>query len=127
MAKVSFDFDYTLTKLWVQRFFRECLENDHEVWIVTARSPDETAPSKTWNIDIWQFVDRVGLPRERVVFMSLTPKWKFFEENPDFAFHIDDFDEEVDEINKHTTVRAINHIANAQWQQEAKQLLETVK
>jgi len=123
MVKVSFDFDDTMTFPAIATFARWCVNLEHEVWIVTSRLDDDHAPNSFWNVDIWDVARRMEIPLERVVFMNLTPKFRFFQENPDFAFHIDDLDEECEEITSMSTVPAINHTRNPFWRAECERLI----
>jgi hypothetical protein len=98
--KVSIDFDDTLSLPSVQRFTQRLIKAGHEVHIVTSRMSNERAANPNWNDDLFIVAGALDIAEENVHFCNLTPKWKFFRDNPDFAAHLDDDSEEVESINK---------------------------
>lgn len=116
--KISFDFDDTLSLPEMQNFANH-LEKKYnvEIWVVTARSPDDITVQygTDWNSDLWEVCKRLKIPKERVIFRSFLPKYKYFEKNTDFIAHIDDYEDENIEIRNNTNIPAINHNKSANW------------
>jgi hypothetical protein len=110
--KISVDFDSTLSEPNVQKLIYELqlLHSDLEVHIVTSRQEDSRNPSGKWNADLYIVANQLDIPMERIHFCNLTPKYKFFKENPDFILHLDDDIEEVEDIQSNTTVNAILYV-----------------
>lgn len=128
--KVSFDFDDTLSEGYVQSFARWCIDQDCEVWIVTARLDDGKLEKhnlpETWNSDLWEVVDRLGLSKDNVIFTSYTSKHEFFwaDEHQDFLFHLDDDPEEKRLLDVHCpNLVAMNHLETPQWEKELTKLV----
>lgn len=115
--KVSFDFDGTLTRPDVQRYAKRLIENNVEVYIVTARLSNNEAPSKRWNDDLYQIVDHIGLNRENIKFCGMSDKYHFFKDK-DFIFHLDDDSIEVEFINEYTKAKGIMVFGNEQWESQ---------
>lgn len=92
--RVSFDFDSTLSRVDVQRYAKKLIDLGYEVWVCTSRADDETAFKKfhrrDHNEDLWQVVDTLGIPRERVFFSYMKDKHHFFLQNSGFIWHMDD-------------------------------------
>ena len=119
--KVSFDFDSTLSFPYIQRYAKSLIKKGYEVWVVTRRFErledysDEFL--KYYNIKdikrehsyLYEVINRIGIPKSRVHFCNMEDKYKFFKKNNDFIWHLDDDEEEVDEINHHCDIIAIDH------------------
>lgn len=129
--RVSFDFDDTLSEGYVQSFAKWCIEQDCEVWVVTARVGDDYLKKHNlpmnWNVDLWEVViDRLGIPKERVIFTSYTSKHEFFwsDDNQDFLFHLDDDPDEKRMLEVHCpNIVAMNHKENVHWERELTKLV----
>lgn len=100
--KVSFDFDSTLSRDSVRKLAKQFIAQGYEVHIVTSRFEDSTRWGNTsanlaWagNRDLFRATDHLGIKRENIHFMNMDDKYKFFQENPGFIFHIDDDKEEL--------------------------------
>lgn len=105
--KISFDFDDTLSNVSVQRFAYALVKEGHEVHIVTSRMSNERAGNPSWNDDLYLVAQSVGIPEENIHFCNLSPKDKFFKENEDFLFHLDDDSDDVGVINLNTSVKGV--------------------
>lgn len=95
MKKVSFDFDDTLDRGDVQTYAQQLLNEGVEVWIVTAR---EDLPID--NRDLFSVSDRLGIPRNHIVFVSYRLKAEYFKNHPDFIWHLDNDFNELEHMEK---------------------------
>lgn len=107
MKKIAIDFDDTLSTHEVQRLASKLIKDGHDVHIVTSRVCNKLSQNPSWNDDLFFTAEVLSIPMENIHFCNLSPKWKFFRDNDDFDFHIDDDPEEVDEINKNCKTKAI--------------------
>ena len=142
--KISLDFDKTLDQLEVQEFAKELIAEGIDVHIVTYRYSDEnTSPeqaewlkmmypdpeiyeyngSPTYNGDLFRVADSAGIPRENIHFTNYEDKDKFFTENPDFLWHLDDSEEQILAVGRHTTVIPVQY-PNEGWKELCKTLIE---
>lgn len=111
MKKIAFDFDDTLATHEVQRLATKLIKAGYDVHIVTSRLSNERAQNQRWNDDLFFIAEMMSIPKEKIHFCNLTPKWKFFCDNDDFDFHIDDDAEEVDEINQNSKTKGLHFIS----------------
>lgn len=125
--KVSFDFDGTLEFHHVQEYASELIKRGIEVWVVTTRWDENHKhkyPKNTTLDDLWEVVDRLGIPRHRVRFTCM--EWKAtYLKGTNFVWHLDDNDEEFS-VAKRTegcTVPMIDAIGNT-WKQKCERLLK---
>lgn len=94
MKKVSFDFDGTLQTEDVQAYAKTLIEEGYEVWVVTTRYDENhqhkyVAIPDANNDDLWEVVDRLGIPRYRVRFTCM--EWKYtYLNGTKFVWHLDD-------------------------------------
>lgn len=102
--KVSFDFDNTLSKESVQKYAANLIAIGIEVHIVTSRYEFYYCN----NNDLYEVADRLGIKRENIHFTNMRNKCDFFQENPDFIFHLDDDSIEIDFINKLNITKGIS-------------------
>lgn len=96
MKKVSFDYDGTLALPSVEEFAKELVEQGYDVWVVTSRVGDDDLensfqPWRTpdWNRDLWESCERIGIPKDNVVFTSFKEKIDYLKDK-DYIFHLDD-------------------------------------
>ena len=120
--KVSFDFDGTLSKFGIQEFAKDLIAKGIQVWIVTSRPPD-VLTDPILNDDLFALADELGIPEKRVVFTAYKDKADYFLEHPNFVFHLDDDWIEIEIINKKCKVKGISVFANADWREQALELL----
>lgn len=111
MAKISFDFDDTLTKAaWDMEkavllgygphhenieLLRQFSQEGHEIVIVTARSPSQKSKAA-----VQEFIKEHGLPIKEVHFTSHTPKGPLLKAIR-VDFHFDDRDDQVASAEAH--------------------------
>lgn len=101
--KVSFDFDGTLTLPEVQEYFLELLDREElDVYIVTYRYDElhktRYLPNPT-NDDLWEIIDKLKFPREKVMFMNTECKAEYMS-HTDILWHLDDDDKILYRIMK---------------------------
>jgi len=96
MKKVSFDYDGTLALPSVEEFAKELVEQGYDVWVVTSRVGDDDLdnsfqPWRTpdWNRDLWESCERIGIPKDKVVFTSFVDKIDYLK-GKNYIFHLDD-------------------------------------
>lgn len=125
MNKVSFDFDGTLSREYVQEYAKYLIEKGVEVWICTSRLNPENAPNDTWNDDLFRVSKEVGIPKERIIFTNYSYKYKFLDNS--FIWHLDDYWIELKFINTHTKIKGISVFGNSTWKNKCNKLLNLKK
>ena len=100
--KIAFDFDGTLTEPDVFAFARRLVLCQHDVWIMTARMEidDEylaqcehfgVIPKGNRNADLFEVAEKLGIPKEKIIFTNLLDKSTFYQEHQfDLLFDDDD-------------------------------------
>lgn len=88
--KISFDFDSTLSTLYIQEIAKAMVAAGHDVWVTTSRRPQDCT-------EVYAVTDVVGIPREKCQFTTFEDKVKFLD---GFDVHFDDDDYEIDLINR---------------------------
>lgn len=119
--KISVDFDNTLTRPDVQEYIKSLINLGVEVWIVTARF-DSTSKCSESMIELWginnlifehnrlfEVAEELGIDKNHIVFMNMSPKKNFFINNRDFLFHLDDDIIELATIKYVNTVDVLAH------------------
>ena len=128
--KVSFDFDATLDHKEVQQFAKELISQGIDVHICTYRFSDyemseqykehviRTWPGAyavigyggdyitTYNGDLFKIAKELGIPAHNIHFTNYENKDKFFTANPEFLWHLDDNEEQIEAVSK-TKVDAV--------------------
>lgn len=121
--KVSFDFDGTLDKPSVQKFAQDLLISDYDVYITTSRKEPKLAPSLSWNDDLFEISDSIGIKRKNIIFCNLEPKYKIIK-NMDFIFHLDDCFTEINLLKEHTNIKTVCIFGNKYWKFDCQKLLD---
>ena len=136
--KVSFDFDDTLSLPHIRKYAKELIKKGYEVWVVTRRFEKLEDYSKDfldyYNIKdikrehsyLYEVINRLGIPRSRVHFCNMEDKYKFFQDNNDFIWHLDDDLQETNDINQHCDVVAVNHF-KGDFKKQCNKLIEDFK
>ena len=123
--KCSFDFDTTLDRTVVQELATELMARGVDVWVCTARFTDEEVETKgwgkDWNYDLWAVIDKLGIPREKVLFTGMQDKFKYLDE--DFIWHLDDDGLELEILEENSKVVGINSWDNNEWRERCLELL----
>ncbi len=122
--KVSFDFDGTLDKVYVQDYAKSLINKGVEVFVITARFNElrksfyKANPS---NDDLWKVCENVGIPTRNVIFCNMEDKSTAIVDT-DLKWHLDDCWVTINDINTNTTIPAID-IMHADWKQQCNELL----
>jgi len=115
--KVSFDFDETLDNENIQKYALKLIKDGFDVHIVTSR------PSFMLNnVDLYKIAKKLSIKDENIHFTDYIPKYKFFEKNEDFIFHIDNDHAEIFEINFYTKTKGI--LFEEFWEENCNKLLK---
>lgn len=126
LEKISFDFDSTLDGSKVQDVAKQLVSDGYEVWIVTSRLDDESAPSDKWNHDLYDVAIDCRIPKKQIHFTNGADKWEFLKDKG-FLFHLDDDWLEINYINSKTDCKGISHFGNRNWKQEIKNTINESK
>ncbi len=92
---VSFDYDGTLDKPYVQEIARTRIKNGDDVYIVTKNAPKAS---------ITGLAERLGIPKKNVIFTNHNAKWSYLNKLG-IMEHYDDMQDEIDEICSKTKVK----------------------
>lgn len=116
--KISFDFDGTLSERSVIDYARELmLDPTVEVHIVTARMEGD------YNDDLFDLAADIGIEEKNIHFTNFEYKGaKFFKENTDYLWHLDDNSFELEWINTYTPIVAIS-VKSFYWKNHCNTLL----
>lgn len=124
--KVSFDFDGTLEFQDVQNYAKELIDLGYEVWVVTTRWDENHKHKYPLNAtldDLWEVVDRIGIPRHRVRFTCM--EWKYtYLKGTSFVWHLDDNDAEFKYAKKNECTIPMVLVDMNGWQDKCNQLIE---
>lgn len=96
--RISFDFDGVLSREVGQELAKLKIKQGFEVWIVTARRPDQSK-------SVLEVAKSLNIPESRIVFTSGRDKWKFIEEF-DIGLHYDNNEEQINKIKEFTDANA---------------------
>lgn len=96
--RISFDFDGVLSREVGQELAKLKIKQGFEVWIVTARRPEQSEK-------VFEIAKLLNIPESRIVFTSGRDKWKFIEEF-DIGLHYDNNEEQINKINELTEANA---------------------
>lgn len=94
--RVSFDFDGVLSTPQGQAMATNEIKNGNEVFVVTKRAMINQS-------DVYAVSDKLGIPRQNVVFTDGKYKYKYLR-NLFIDCHYDDTQEEIDKINRSSGV-----------------------
>lgn len=125
---VSFDFDKTLSRPEVQEYAAELLKRGYNVHVVTARFSElqkhrwTTSPH---NEDLWEIIDKLGIPHRRVHFTNMEAKYETFKHTPHVLWHLDDDEVELSDINELTRVPAIDSLSD-DWKERCEHYLSNL-
>lgn len=101
---VTIDFDGTLEKKNVQKYVKELMQRGIDVWILTARFDElhqHKYLSNPRNSDLWEVIDRLNIPRYKVIFRNMQSKADYLE-GTNVLFHLDDDMIELEDIRSNT-------------------------
>lgn len=97
MAKISYDFDGTLTRADMLEKCIIDIKDGNDVWITTSRWQN---PNNGNNNDLYTIAEDLGVAIDKIVFTHHKWKHMFLDS---FDIHYDDNDREIDAINEHCT------------------------
>lgn len=124
--KVSFDFDGTLEFGDVQEYAAELIAQGIEVWVVTTRWDENHKHKYPMNAtldDLWEVVDRIGIPRHCVRFTCM--EWKYtYLNGTSFAWHLDDNPEEFSKAKAHGCSVPMIQVDSNGWMIKCDRLLK---
>jgi hypothetical protein len=103
--KISFDFDDTLSRKYVQTFAKKLIKQRVDVHIITSRyeNLDDYLPV-IWlkgHEDLFKIADKLKISRENIHFTNFISKYQYIL-GKKYAFHIDNDPLEVHLINQYT-------------------------
>lgn len=113
MARVSFDFDGTLTQPKVEEYCAELIKRGCDVIIVTYRMLKNAS-------EVIELADRLNISHHNIYFTQTTSKVGYLK---GCAFHLDDDGYTISEINKSGVTTAINCFGNNSWKDKCERLL----
>jgi hypothetical protein len=125
---VTFDFDKTLSKRKVQKYAKKLLDAGIDVWVLTARYDDlhthlyEDDFGPNPNQDLWDVVDKLGIPRWKVRFMNMIPK-TYFLSNTHVIWHLDDDKAELSYIENSGIKTVGIQVNDKMWMKKCDELL----
>lgn len=98
--RISFDFDGTLTRPSVQEYAKKLISEGFDVYIVTRRESNEVIGCKTWDDDLFEVADYIGIKdkRNKIIFFNFDSKVKSLKDSF-IDIHIDDSMDECREID----------------------------
>lgn len=115
MAKISFDFDSTLTVDVVYDLAEKLIGEGHEVWLVTSRfEKTDSSGNIVNNDDLFDLAWELGIPKERIHFCNMKDKYVFLE-NKGFLWHLDDDEVELSLLRENTDVLPIWRKSGNDW------------
>jgi len=97
--KISLDFDGVLAQLAWQTVAAS-FQDDHQVYIVTARCPEQGAR-------VYEIADQLEIPREQVLFTCNRDKWEAIQANA-IELHVDNNAEQLALIEEFTDAVTVN-------------------
>lgn len=122
---VTIDFDNTLSRRDVQEYALELIGRGVDVWVLTSRYDvihQHKYQANPTNDDLWEVVDRVGIPRWKVRFQCMRPKDEYlFGSN--VLWHLDDDSIELNGINIETKTVGISVLSGG-WRQKCEKLIQ---
>jgi len=125
--KVSFDFDSTLTLECVQKLASKLIYAGHDVHIVTGRFEfADNSGNKVSNTEVFDVAEELKIPIENIHFCNMKNKSEFFKENPDFIWHLDDDDIELESIRAETNVFPILRNIENNWKHQCYDTLRII-
>lgn len=125
MSKVSFDFDGTLEFQGVQKYAKQLIDRGVDVWVVTTRWDENHKhkyPSNATLDDLWEVVDRLGIPRWKVRFTCMQWKWNYLKDTT-FVWHLDDNDQEYKEAFVNGCNVPIVDVMKSNWKEVCENIL----
>ena len=130
--KISFDFDYTLSRPYIQRYAVSLLSRGHNIFIVTSRRKDSyKCPVygcyyNITNSDLFNVADQIGINRDNIFFTSTEYKSPIIKMEG-IKIHFDDDDYELNEINKKTNAVGISVWTSSGFIKKSERIIKTIE
>lgn len=127
--KVTFDFDGTLEKPHVQEFAKFLMDLGVDVWVVTTRY-DALHNNGVWsnpeNPDLWEVIDKLGIPHKKVVFTNM--HWKAtYLLGTKVVWHLDDNYKEFKYFKELKIKTLPIQVKSGMWRAKCLRLLNLIK
>ena len=125
--KVSFDFDNTLSHPHVQEYAQKLIAAGVEVWVITTRYDENHMHKYSMDYpasmeDIWDVVDRLGIPRYRVRFTCM--EWKYtYLIGTSFIWHLDDNEQEIIRAQYNSCKIPMIQVHSGSWKKKCERIL----
>lgn len=113
---VSFDFDGCLSLPQVQDYCKDLIFKGYEIYVTTFRYNQmlkHLYPSKPHNHDLYEVTDRLGIPRENIVFTNNKPKSSYLMDSK-CLFHIDDEIGAITDVRNNTKLNSVD-VTKTDW------------
>lgn len=128
---VSFDFDGTLSRADVQEYAAELIAQGVDVRVTTTRYDDMHIHKYGGDFpnildDLWEVVDRLGVPRHKVRFTNMEWKYTYLKGTP-FIFHLDDNEQEFNHARYESCSVPMVQVNTNSWKQKCNRLLRNYK
>lgn len=128
--KISIDYDGTLALPHVEEFAKELVEQGYDVWVVTSRVGDDDPPhqswkSPNWNDDLWESCERIGIPKDKVVFTSFADKIDYLK-GKNYIFHLDDDLYELTAIMESGDSCKPLNVGHSEWKKNCLDVLKKI-
>lgn len=125
--KISFDFDYTLSRMVIQDYARELQERGFEIHITTTRTKSWKSHSffdkDFWNEDLYKIANELNIPDNHIIFTDGVDKFKFIEDE-NFLIHFDDDYTELDLINQYTETIGLSVWKTSCWKKKSEIIIK---
>lgn len=126
----TFDYDGTLSRPDVQEYAKQLIDMGIDVSVVTSRYDElhihgykgQIDPSNWNNNDLWEVVDRLGIPRWKVYFTNMEWKSEYLM-GTNVIWHLDDNPKELFMI-KNSRIKTIGiQVVAGSWKRKCERLL----
>lgn len=127
MRKVSFDFDGTLTEKIVQDYAKCLINKGFHIYICTFRTKeyndslfrivDKSTPA---NSDLYKVTDKLGIPRENIIFTEMAEKSEFLDDS--FIWHLDDDWTVIKDLELNSKVKGVD-VLQPKWKEQCNEIL----
>jgi hypothetical protein len=113
--KISFDFDWCLSKGRIQKFCKKLIRTGFDVWITTSRSYQ-----KGRDQDLYDVAKKLGIPNDRITFTGgfpiKYPSKSIWLKDKNFLCHFDDDSYELQAIKNNCSTLPID-VKSEKWKQ----------
>lgn len=117
---ITVDYDGTLSRADVQEYVKKLIANGIDVWILTGRFDElhkHIHPYVKNNEDLYEVVEKLGIPRHKIIFMNMNSKGCFLI-NTKVRLHFENDLIEIEDIHFDTHTLCVN-VNNSDWKEYA--------